>query len=43
LQSMGAEQVDREHFLEQLAKATPLSDTGEIWKTPTTQVNELNL
>jgi hypothetical protein len=40
---MGAEQVDRENFLEQLANATPLSDTGDIWKTPVTQVNELRL
>jgi len=43
LQSMGAEQVDREQFLEQLAIASPLSDSGEIWKTRATQVNELNL
>jgi hypothetical protein len=40
---MGAEQVDREHFLKQLANATPLSDTGDIWKTPATQVHELSL
>lgn len=43
LQSMGAVQIDREQFLEQLANATPLSDTGDIWKTPTTRVNELSL